>query len=70
MVMDLVGLLNLTSPEGFEAWQHTAPRKNAYRRYYTESVAQLAEHQVVALAAVGSNPITLPEKLIHNGPFV
>ena len=30
---------------------------------YAESVAQLAEHQVVALVAVGSNPITLPGKL-------
>ena len=29
------------------------------------SVAQLAEHQVVALVAVGSSPITHPMKLQH-----
>ena len=33
--------------------------------HFSESVAQLAEHQVVALVAVGSNPITLPTQNIH-----
>ena len=34
------------------------------------SVAQLAEHQVVALVVVGSSPITHPKRILQWGPIV